>query len=80
MLQTVFNDTLNELWQELFQRLVKHEQFQPQLREPKTIRGQIRTSIEAWREGVDPFKQLAAVASSGNLNTAALSLFLSLKS
>jgi exonuclease SbcC len=79
LLSQVFNDTLNSLWRELFRRLVKHEYFQPRLAEPTNVRGQIRTSIQGWRNGVDVFfEQFAAVASSGNLNTAALSLFLSL--
>jgi exonuclease SbcC len=78
LLSQVFNDQLNDLWRELFRRLVKHEHFQPRLAEPFTVRGQIRTSIQGWRKDADVFEQFAAVASSGNLNTAALSLFLSL--
>jgi exonuclease SbcC len=77
-LDQVFNEKLNRLWRDLFRRLVKFERFEPHLKDPKTVRGQIRTSIGAWHEGKDPFEQFAAVASSGNLNTAALSLFLSL--
>jgi DNA repair protein SbcC/Rad50 len=78
LLEQVFNEKLNKLWRELFRRLVKEEQFHPRLAEPKTVRGLIRTTVEGCHEGVSMFKQFAAVASSGNLNTAALSLFLSL--
>lgn len=78
LLEQVFNEKLNSLWRDLFIRLVKDEQFHPHLADPQTLRGLIRTTIEGCRDGVEPFKQFAAIASSGNLNTAALSLFLSL--
>lgn len=78
LLDQVFNDTLNRLWQDFFRRLAKHERFQPWLGEPKTERGQIRTTIEGRAESGEPFSQFAAVASSGNVSTAALSLFLAL--
>lgn len=78
LLHQVFNEKLNTLWSNLFHRLVKQQQFQPRLAEPKLVRGTIRTTIEGCLQDVPPFEQFAAVASSGNLNTAALSLFLSL--
>lgn len=78
LLDQVFNDTLNRLWQDFFRRLAKHERFQPWLGEPISERGQIRTTIEGRAESGAPFSQFAAVASSGNVSTAALSLFLAL--
>jgi len=78
LLDQVFNDTLNRLWQDFFRRLAKHERFHPWLGEPTSYRGQIRTTIEGRAEAGDPFSQFAAVASSGNVSTAALSLFLAL--
>ena len=78
LLDQVFNDTLNRLWQDFFRRLAKHERFQPWLGEPISERGQIRTTIEGRAESGEPFSQFAAVASSGNVSTAALSLFLAL--
>lgn len=78
LLNQVFNDTLNRLWQDFFRRLAKNERFQPWLGEPISERGQIRTTIEGRAESGEPFSQFAAVASSGNVSTAALSLFLAL--
>jgi exonuclease SbcC len=78
LLEQIFNEKLNTLWADLYRRLAKEERFHPRLAEPTTVRGLIRTSIEGRYEGADPFQQFASVASSGNLNTAALSLFLSL--
>ncbi|MCH8294354.1 hypothetical protein IH992_25005 [Candidatus Poribacteria bacterium] len=73
-----FNKTLNDLWLDLFKRLVRpNERFKPQL-ETTLGRGNIHAEIQGVAEGVEPFKQLAAVLSTGNLNTAALSLFLAL--
>ena len=78
LLKEVFNETLNSLWQDLFGRLVKLETFAPRLSEPTVRRGQIRAAIRAIARGVDPFEQAGSVLSAANLNTAALSLFLSL--
>jgi DNA repair protein SbcC/Rad50 len=78
LLKEVFNDTLNALWEDLFERLVKLETFVPRLSEPTVKRGQIRAAIRAIATGAEPFEQAGSVLSAGNLNTAALSLFLSL--
>lgn len=74
----VFNGTLNRLWRELFDRLVKTEPFRPRLSEPESVRGRISARIQGEAANVPPFADLAAVLSCGNLNTAALSLFLAL--
>jgi len=78
LLESVFNDKLNKVWIELFERLVPDEIFHPRLSEPSSRRDQIKTTISAFSAGVDPFENLGAIHSLGNLNTAALSLFLSL--
>lgn len=78
LLESVFNDRLNRLWVELFERLVPEEMFRPSLSEPSSWRDQIKTAIGAFTDGVDPFENLGSIHSLGNLNTAALSLFLSL--
>ncbi len=74
----VFNGTLNRLWRDLFDRLVKSEPFRPRLSEPESVRGRISARIQGEANNVAPFADLAAVLSCGNLNTAALSLFLAL--
>ena len=78
LLKEVFNDRLNALWSDLFERLVKLETFVPRLSEPTVWRGQIRAAIRAIAAGADPFEEAGSVLSAGNLNTASLSLFLSL--
>lgn len=79
ILQELFNDTLNKLWVDLFQRLSRmRAPFEPQLVQPKPVRGSIRAEVRGIANGVEPFAQLASVLSAGTLNTAALSLFLAL--
>lgn len=78
LLDQVFNETLNRLWHDFFRRLAKFERFKPWLGEPTYFRGQIRTTIEGRALNAEPFSQFAAVASSGNVTTAALSLYLAL--
>jgi exonuclease SbcC len=78
LITEVFNDTLNSLWEDLFERLVKFERFVPRISEPTVKRGQIRAAIRAITKGAEPFEQAGSVLSAANLNTAALSLFLSL--
>lgn len=77
-IERVFSGTLNSFWRELFERLVVSETFHPHLPAPEITRGRMETRLSAGRDGKISFNDLAAVLSSGNLNTAALSLFLTL--
>ncbi len=78
VIKQVFDQTMNGLWKELFERLVLQESFYPRLSPPQITRNRVETRLSAGRNGNVAFSDLAAVLSSGNLNTAALSLFLSL--
>lgn len=78
LLNQIFNETLNTLWKNLFVRLARFETFTPQLGEPTLNRGKIETRVTGTSKGVTPFANFAAVSSMGNLNTAALSLFMAL--
>jgi exonuclease SbcC len=78
LLNQVFNETLNRLWRELYSRLAKSDDFVPQLAPPVLTRGKIETHIAGTMNGVTSFHNFSAVSSLGNLNTAALSLFLAL--
>jgi exonuclease SbcC len=78
LLRRIFDDKLNTLWSDLFGRLVPEEVFKPKLSEPEALRDRIKTGMKAVTDGVRAFDNLAAIFSLGNLNTAALSLFLSL--
>ena len=78
LLERVFDQRLNSLWADLFDRLVRNERFRPRLGDPAGWRDQIRTAIQAVADGCETFENIGAIHSLGNLNTAALSLFLSL--
>jgi exonuclease SbcC len=74
----VFNDQLNGSWSQIFGALVPSEPFIPQFRndpaELRRVRIDIETRHRDGLEGATP----AAMLSQGNLNTAALSLFIAL--
>jgi exonuclease SbcC len=81
LIREVFNERLNTLCLQLYQRLVRVEAFDPRLSEPRLQGGQVRAGVQAVSrkgEQVEPFTELASVVSSSNLNTAALCLFISL--
>lgn len=78
LLEQVFTARLNGLWLELYERLVPNPgPFRPTVGAAQTSRGRLRAPLQA-SAGVAFFEQMAAVLSAGNLNTAAVSLFLAL--
>lgn len=77
VIEEVFNESLNRLWGQLFGRLVKSEPFRLSLSELKIVARKLKVNFEATSDS-NQFGQPGAVLSSGNLNTAALSLFLTL--
>lgn len=74
----VFNDELNSVWQELFIRLAPDEEFVPAFALPPAngspVEAILETRYRAGGKGGNPKSMLSA----GNLNTAALTLFLAL--
>jgi len=74
----VFNDELNAVWSELFIRLAPDEDFVPAFAVPeaagKAVEAVLETRYRAGGKGGNP----RAMLSAGNLNTAALTLFLAL--
>ncbi len=74
----VFNDSLNASWRDLFVRLAPDEPFIPAFALPQATKGDVEARLETYyrdgRKGGNP----RAMLSAGNLNTAALTLFLSL--
>jgi DNA repair protein SbcC/Rad50 len=73
----VFNEALNALWRDLFVRLAPTEPFVPAFHLPATADGvvaQLETRMRSGEKGGTP----GAMLSAGNLNTAALTLFLAL--
>ncbi|MCG5235308.1 AAA family ATPase [Xanthobacter oligotrophicus] len=73
-----FNDRLNKLWRDLFVRLAPSEPFVPAFKIPETAGQQLQpTLITQHRLGGDGGTP-GAMLSAGNLNTAALTLFIAL--
>jgi exonuclease SbcC len=74
----VFNQELNTVWRDLFIRLAPEEDFVPRFKLPDVGAGRVEAELETiYRTGGlggDPRSMLSA----GNLNTAALTLFLAL--
>lgn len=74
----VFNDELNAVWRELFIRLAPDEDFVPAFALPEVagqpVEAVLETHYRAGGKGGNPRGMLSA----GNLNTAALTLFLAL--
>jgi exonuclease SbcC len=74
----VFNNELNTVWRDLFIRLAPEEDFVPRFKLPYVGAGRVEAELETiYRTGGlggDP----RAMLSAGNLNTAALTLFLAL--
>jgi exonuclease SbcC len=75
----VFNERLNRVWRDLFVRLAPTETYVPKFSLPsggetKGARPSLRTIRRSGHEGGAP----GAMLSAGNLNTAALTLFLAL--
>lgn len=78
VISEVFNERLNRLWRDLFVRLAPDEPFVPRFDVPSDTKGRLRpilrTVHRSGAEGGSP----SVMLSSGNLNTAALTLFLAL--
>jgi len=78
IVRRVFNEELNKVWSDLFIRLAPEEPFVPAFALPDKSGGSVEAVLEtiyrAGGKGGSPLAMLSA----GNLNTAALTLFLSL--
>lgn len=73
----VFNSTLNSVWADLFVRLAPDEEYVPAFSEPSHSRP-IQARLETRRRDGTPAGTPSEMLSAGNLNTAALTLFLAL--
>lgn len=78
IVRRVFNDSLNAMWEDLFIRLAPDEQFIPAFAFPKSSRNSIVAELETVFRGKNRKGNPRSMLSFGNLNTAALTLFLSL--
>lgn len=74
-----FNDRLNRVWRDLFVRLAPAEPFVPAFRIPKDSTQKLQPKlITEHRDGGVAGGTPGAMLSAGNLNTAALTLFIAL--
>lgn len=73
----VFNSTLNDVWVNLFVRLAPDEEYVPAFAEPPRT-GPVTARLETRRRDGTPAGTPGEMLSAGNLNTAALTLFLAL--
>jgi exonuclease SbcC len=74
----VFNDSLNAAWRDLFVRLAPDEPFIPAFALPQATRGDVEAKLETHYRDGSKGGNPRAMLSAGNLNTAALTLFLAL--
>ena len=74
----VFNDELNSVWRELFIRLAPDEAFVPAFALPESSSGPVEAVLETHYRLGGKGGNPRAMLSAGNLNTAALTLFLAL--
>jgi exonuclease SbcC len=74
----VFSDSLNSLWRELFIRLAPNEFFVPAFALPEKEDGVVEAILETHYRDGGRGGNPRAMLSAGNLNTAALTLFLAL--
>jgi DNA repair protein SbcC/Rad50 len=74
-----FNDRLNRVWRDLFIRLAPGEPFVPAFRIPESATQKLQPKlITEYRDNGDMGGTPGAMLSAGNLNTAALTLFIAL--
>ncbi|MCK1483357.1 AAA family ATPase [Bradyrhizobium sp. 193] len=74
----VFNDELNAVWSELFIRLAPEEEFVPEFALPLSGNGAVEAVLETRYRSGGRGGNPRAMLSAGNLNTAALTLFMAL--
>ncbi len=74
----VFSTSLNKVWRDLFVRLAPSEQFVPAFRLPPSQGGKVEAVLETLHRNGQASGSPGAMLSQGNLNTAALTLFLAL--
>jgi exonuclease SbcC len=78
IVRRVFNDSLNAAWKDLFVRLAPDEPFVPAFALPETTKGAVEATLETLHRDGGKGGNPRAMLSAGNLNTAALTLFLAL--
>jgi DNA repair protein SbcC/Rad50 len=78
IVQRIFNESLNRLWADLFTRLAPEETFVPAFALPLRSSGTVEAVLETVQRTGKRAGNPQTMLSAGNLNTAALTLFLAL--
>jgi exonuclease SbcC len=78
IIREVFNSSLNRMWRDLFVRLAPDELFVPAFLVPSTGARTVTANLTTTHRDGKPGGSPEAMLSAGNLNTAALTLFLAL--
>ncbi|WP_413728238.1 AAA family ATPase [Sodalis sp. RH19] len=78
IVKKVFSTSLNKVWRDLFVRLAPSEQFVPSFKLPTSAGGKVEAILETLHRSGKASGSPGAMLSQGNLNTAALTLFLAL--
>lgn len=78
VVRRVFNDELNAVWRDLFVRLAPEEPFIPAFAIPEAPNADVEAVLETLHRRGGKGGNPRAMLSAGNLNTAALTLFLAL--
>jgi DNA repair protein SbcC/Rad50 len=78
ILGRVFNERLNAIWRDLFVRLAPNEPFVPAFMLPTADEKTVNALLETVHRDGGTYGRPGAMLSAGNLNTAALTLFLAL--
>ncbi len=74
----VFNERLNAIWRDLFVRLAPNEPFVPAFMLPEIPKAPVNAILETLHRDGGRYGRPGAMLSAGNLNTAALTLFIAL--
>lgn len=78
IVQRVFTESLNDVWRSVFTRLAPREPFVPAFGIPTASRTALELTLETVHVSGEPGGSPQMMLSAGNLNTAALSLFIAL--
>ena len=78
IVQRVFTESLNDVWADVFTRLAPNEPFVPAFGIPHSTKSALELQLETQHPSGEPGGPPSLMLSSGNLNTAALSLFVAL--
>ena len=78
IVQRVFTKSLNDAWSDVFSRLAPSEPFVPTFGIPTTARAALKLHLETIHKSGGTAGTPSMMLSTGNLNTAALSLFIAL--